>query len=927
LALSINGKVLPMRCNRLAVSLLALLALAWLTVPLAAEQPAGPKPVTTVEGITEYRLDNGLRVLLFPDNSSPKVTVAMTVFVGSRHEGYGETGMAHLLEHMVFKGTPTFPKIKDVLRDHAANFNGTTNTDRTNYFETMAAGDENLEFGIRFETDRLVNSFINREDLIAEMPVVRNEFERGENSPGNVLSQRIEAAAYEWHNYGKSTIGNRSDIERVPIDNLKTFYKKWYQPDNAMLVVAGQFDEKKALQLVQKYGGAIPKPERKLDNTYTEEPPQDGERFVTLRRVGGDVGLIGLAYHVPAGAHPDTATLQVLARILTVSPSGRLYKSLVETKKASGVAAFAQPQHDPGLLSISAVVPRDTSLEEVRDTALKTLDEVATKGVTDEEVKRAVSELLTARERAAANTSSLAIALSSWASQGDWRLYFITRDRLEKVTAADVKAVAEKYLRQNNRTVGFFVPTEKPERVAIPETPDVEKLVSNYKGREDVAQGEAFDTGYDNVEKRTERSKLPDGVGVALLPKKTKAALVDFHLTLRFGDQESLKEYKTAAEFLGPLMTRGTRQHTYQQFKDELDQQKATLSIGTGPGTLTVNVRTKHDNLPKVLGLLRESLRDPLLPEEEFAILKKQTLANLEQRLKDPQALATNKLNRELNPFPKGDYHYQMTLEEEVEATKAVTLDQVKKLYADFVGGQHGELVILGDFDKEKCLPVVAEALAGWKSAKPYARIPAVLAKDVKGGRHGINTPDKANANFYAALKFPLKQEAADYPALVLANYVLGSGPGSRLWDRVREKDGLSYGVGSAFNAGAQDEVSEFLVQAICNPENAGKVELAVLEEITRLATDGVSADELDKAKASYTQREKTARADDARLLGTLSNDLYLGRTMAYHADLEKKIQAVTPDQVKAAFKKYVEPSKLVVVIAGDLEKKPGGGK
>jgi zinc protease len=693
-----------------------------------------------------------------------------------------------------------------------------------------------------------------------------------------------------------------------------------------MLVVAGQFDEKKALQLVQKYGGSLPKPDRKLDNTYTEEPPQDGERFVTLRRVG-DVGMVGMAYHVPAGAHPDSATLQVLARVLTVAPSGRLYKALVETKKAADVGAFAQPQHDPGLFVIEADVPRGTSLEEVRDAAFKTLDEVAARGVTDEEVKRAVTELLTARERAAANTSSLAVTLSNWASQGDWRLYFVTRDRLEKVTAADVKAVAEKYLQQNNRTVGFFVPTEKPERVAIPETPNVETLVKDYKGREDVVQGEAFDAGYDNVEKRTERSKLPDGVQAALLAKKTKGAMVDFRLTLRFGDQETLKEYKTAAEFLGPLMTRGTKQHTYQQFKDELDQQKATLSIGTGPGTLTASIRTKHDNLPKVLGLLREALREPLLPEDEFAILKKQTLATLEQQLKDPAALGTNRLARELNPFPKGDYHHVMTLEEEVEATRAVTLDQVKKLYADFIGGQHGELVILGDFDKEKCLPVIAETLAGWKAAKPYARVPSVLAKDVKAGRHGINTPDKANANFYVGIKFPLKQDAADYPALVLANYVLGSGPGSRLWDRVREKEGLSYGVGSAFNAGAQDEVSEFMVQAICNPENAGKVELAVLDEIARLGTDGISADELDKAKASYAQREKTGRADDFRLLATLGNDLYLDRTMAYHADLEKKIQAVTPDQVKAAFKKYVEPSKLVVVIAGDLEKKPGGGK
>src|SRR5262245_43393009 len=217
-----------------------------------AESPEVPQKVTTVEGITEYRLDNGLRLLLFPNPSVAKVTVNLTVLVGSRHEGYGETGMAHLLEHMVFKGTPQHPDVPKALRDHGARFNGTTNVDRTNYFETMEGTDENLEFGIRLEADRLVNSFVKREDLASEMTVVRNEFERGENSPVNILHQRMMAVAYEWHNYGKSTIGNRSDIERVPIENLQEFYRRYYQPDNAVLIVTGKFNEAKALALINK---------------------------------------------------------------------------------------------------------------------------------------------------------------------------------------------------------------------------------------------------------------------------------------------------------------------------------------------------------------------------------------------------------------------------------------------------------------------------------------------------------------------------------------------------------------------------------------------------------------------------------------------------------------------------------------------------
>ncbi|MEX2142011.1 MAG: pitrilysin family protein, partial [Pirellulales bacterium] len=184
---------------------------------LAAADASAPKKIAGVEGITEYQLDNGLRVLLYPDQSRPKVTVNMTVLVGSRHEGYGETGMAHLLEHMVFKGTPTHPNIPKALQEYGAQWNGTTSEDRTNYFETVNAGDKNLEFAIRMEADRLVNSRVKREDLLSEMTVVRNEFERSENDPSSVLYKRMIAAAFEWHNYGKTTIGNRSDIERVPI--------------------------------------------------------------------------------------------------------------------------------------------------------------------------------------------------------------------------------------------------------------------------------------------------------------------------------------------------------------------------------------------------------------------------------------------------------------------------------------------------------------------------------------------------------------------------------------------------------------------------------------------------------------------------------------------------------------------------------------
>ncbi len=326
----------------------------------------------------------------------------------------------------------------------------------------------------------MVNSFIRKEDLDSEMTVVRNEFERGENSPERILSQRMMSAAYEWHNYGKSTIGNRADIERVPVENLRRFYRKFYQPDNAILTIAGQFETDNALSYANQYFGVIPRPDRVLENTYTEEPPQDGERSVMLRRVG-DVALAGVLYHICSGPHPDYAPVDVLQHILTAAPSGRLYKSLVETRMAARVDGSAYALHDPGVMSLMATVTKGNDPHDVLSRLLETTEAIGETGVTQEEVDRAIAYWMKIWELSMTDSSQTAIQISDWAAQGDWRLLFVYRDRLEKVTPADVQAVAKKYFTRNNRTVGLFIPSEKSERIAVPPTPSLAEMIGDYK--------------------------------------------------------------------------------------------------------------------------------------------------------------------------------------------------------------------------------------------------------------------------------------------------------------------------------------------------------------------------------------------------------------------------------------------------------------
>lgn len=895
----------------------------------AAAPAAPPKKVTSVEGITEYQLENGLKVLLFPDPSQPTVTVNITYFVGSRHEGYGEKGMAHLLEHLVFKGSTNHKDISQELTAHGAFPNGTTWFDRTNYFETVTATDENLTWALDMEADRMVNSFIAKKDLDSEMTVVRNEFESGENDPFGVLMDRTLATSYVWHNYGNTTIGARSDIENVPIERLQAFYKKYYQPDNAMLVVAGKFDEKKTLELIQKKFGSIPKPARTLEKgnllfpTYTAEPTQDGERSVTVRRVG-DIQLAMLAYHVPPLSHEDSPAVQMLSWLLGDEPSGRLYKGLNETKKASASGSFTFDLKEPGVFLAYAQVRKEGKLEDAKNQLIKIIEESSTKDFTTDEVERARTNIVKNIELSLNSSEQIGLSLTEWAAGGDWRLFFLHRDRIKKVTPADIKRVAATYLKPTNRTLGLFIPTDKIERADVPAAPDIAALLKDYKGGEAVAAGEDFDASPANIDKRTSVSTLSNGMKLAVLPKESRGDAVYAQLTLRFGAEKDVTNVGYIPSMTGSMLMRGSKTKTRQQLQDELDKLKARVFAYGGAQSAGVHIETTRPNLPAVLKLVAEFLKEPTLDAKELDLLKEERLASLEEQKSEPGTLASIELGRHLNPWPKGHPFYVSTLEEEIANVKAVKQADIKKFHKDFYGaGEHATMSIVGDFDAKEISAQVEALFGSWKTPKPFVRIPDPY-QDRPALNKSINTPDKANATLYGQVNLEIKDTDPDYPAMELANFMLGGGfLSSRLATRIRQKDGLSYGVGSYFYASAEDKSGGFGVYAISAPENTEKVEKAMFEEIERALKDGFADDEVKQAKEGWMTEQQQYRSREEWLCGTLNYNLYLNRTMVgFNADLEKKVAALTPKQIQETMKKYLDPKKLSIVKGGDFNKK-----
>ncbi|MDP2640125.1 MAG: pitrilysin family protein, partial [Betaproteobacteria bacterium] len=868
---------------------------------------------TSDEGITEYRLANGLKVQLFPDASQDTITVSVTYLVGSRHEGYGESGMAHLLEHMQFKGTPRHPDLKSEFQGRGARFNASTSFDRTNYYETLAANESNLDWALELEADRMVNSAISKKDLDSEMTVVRNEFEAGENNPYGVLGERMAAAAFLWHNYGHAIIGARSDIENVPIERLQAFYRKYYQPDNAVLLVSGRFDEAAALGLIERHFGNMPRPARALIATYTAEPTQDGERSVTLRRAG-EIQLVGALYHLPPGSHADFPAIDILVTALTKVPGGRLHRSLVESGKASNVYGGDQQLRDAGYAYFGATLRKDMPLDAARTALIATLEGLAADPITDDEVERARTRLLNDIDMALTSPRELGIALSEFIAMGDWRLFFLHRDRLRLVQREDVQRVATQYLKSSNRTLGMFVPTAQPDRAEIPPAPDISALLKDYKGAAAVAAGETFEPTAANIDARTSVQQLPGGMKLALLPKTTRGGTVVAQLVLHWGDEQSKMGRGTACSLASAMLMRGSTRHTREQLRDEFDRLKAGVSV-SGNGA---SIETLRPNLPAVLRLVAEVLREPAFPASEFEQLKRSALTSVESMKSEPNALAGLALARHLNPYPPEHWLYTPTLEERMQRLQSVSIEDLRRCHDDFYGASNSEFAVVGDFDATEITRLVQDLFGDWASPGPFKRI-AGIYRDVPPINRDLDTPDKANAVFQAALNLRLRDDQPDYPALALGNYLLGGSADSRLWRRIREQEGLSYSVHSWLTAGSLDAVGEFGVSAIYAPQNRVRIEAGILDVLQQTLRDGFGAAEVAEAKKGYLALRKLRRTQDGALVGRLADNLYLGRRLAWDADFDAKIAALTPPQIQNALNKHLDPRKLSMVKAGDF--------
>lgn len=892
----------------------------------AQTQPAwAGQPIHQVEGMMSYRLPNGLQLILYPNATKASTTINLTVNVGSRHEGYGETGMAHLLEHLVFKGSPKFPTGIAELSSRGFRVNGTTSWDRTNYFASFPRSDENTQWMIQWLGDVLVNAYIRKQDLDSEMTVVRNEFERGENNPVGVLYQQVFAAAYTWHNYGKAIIGTRSDIENVSIERLKRFYQHHYQPDNAALFVSGAFDQDKVIAWVHEAFGGLAKPIRLLEPTYTVEPVQEGARELKLRRVG-EAPAIVLSYHAPSALHRDFPAM-ILATHMMGGPNNRISERIVKKGLAAGIWGWARSAPEPSNVIFALQLKSDQSTEKARQSLLDLTESLLREPFTEKELGAAKAHFLTQYEQMLADPERVAYNLSESIALGDWRMLFQQRDRIAATKLEDVNRVAAAFWIESNRSLGIFEPEQKPLRSPEQRQASVSDAMAGFSPRGASEQGEAFDVSPSNIKARLKIEKPLPGLVLQSINKRSASNLVVLQASLRYGNLKDLQNQTDMASMAIAMLSRGVVGQSRKDFAEAMTALKATWSLQGGAEGLNVSLKLPADRLEDGLGLLLKALTEPAFDAAEFEELKASAIASIESSRQDPQAIAFRSMAAKLSSYPKGDPRYVPSFEESLQSIKSLRLEDVKAFWDRFVRPGPMSVSLIGDVSSERLNRAWTDFWKQWQAKRPalvaYERIPRP-ALDIRAHTQRIDTPEKKNAVWLAQQRFELADDQRAYQALRLAIRIFAGGgsPTGRLWDRVREKEGLSYGVGGSLSGGEPGRASSIMFYAIFAPQNLDRLQQALREEFERANGQGFQEGELQKAKHGLEAQINLAWAQESVLAGTL-NWLEEHSRAVDHLQAMRDLRAsIKLEEVNEAFRRYVRLSDLITITAGDFVSK-----
>ena len=877
------------------------------------QTPYGFEYVKESGGIQEYKMTtNNLTVLLKEDHSAPVATFMVTYNVGSRNEAIGYTGSTHLLEHLMFKGSRKFNTDKEnsvfqLLQSLGSRMNATTWLDRTNYYETMPS--EHLETAIEIEADRMRNAFIKEEDRQAEMTVVRNEFERGQNNPFSVLDEHIWATAYLAHPYHHSTIGWKSDIENVSIERLKKFYDTFYWPNNATVTMVGDFEKEKALALVKKHFGRIPKSREEIPEVYTEEPKQEGQRRVLLKRAGQQ-GVVGVAHKTPSATHEDAPNFLVLSSILSSGKNSRFYKNITDKGFTTSVFIWDSLFRDPGLFAVYANLTPGTDHQKVEDLVMAEYEKIKEDGVTEEEVEKAKAQLIASMKFGQDGSFAVAGGLNEAIASGDWTLFTTYDEKLSGVTKETVKAVVEKYFLEDLSTVGHFIPKafgEQQTKRGPSSATELAQMKKQYFSEEEESKGPLASQIEDSEPVK----------GVRLLTLKRGTGVVTLTGSFLGGDIFAPSENKRIPDVVVSMLDQGTTKSSKFEISNKIEKVGARLSFSNGKARVVFNGKFLSEDTALIVGLLSEQLQFPAFNEEDLAKTKKRMVTAYK---KSKESTRGNAINNMLKGFYSENHQNAPdNADESIKNVEKITTEDLKAYHEENYGKGSMVIVAVGDVDHASLSATIKKNFGEWKDS-PLEEKKETQKGTKNAGKAYVTMQDKTSTDFLVGIPLGINRDHPDYRPLFVASYILGGNFSARLMQTVRVKEGLTYGIRSSMSGFGNDTDGYWYVGGTFSPDLLSKGESSTLREIKKWAQDGVTQKEVDTTKSTLTGSFKVGFDTTRGLASGILSAVIDWEDLSYVDEMPNMINSVTLEQVNAAIKKYISIGDLYEVAAGSID-------
>lgn len=933
--------------KRILVALLSILLVLSMGLPgsvSAANTKASTPQLQKVSsdpasGITEYKLtSNGLQVLLAERHHTPLVTVMVVYHVGSRNEAVGYTGSTHFLEHMMFRGTSKHDPnkgtgIDDILKPMGGINNATTSYDRTNYYETLPSQDLNV--ALEFEADRMRNVLLRQEDHNQEMTVVRNELERNEDEANQLLNINVFAHAFLEHPYHHPIIGWRSDVEGVPVSRLRTFYNDFYYPNNATLVVIGDFKTADAIKQIIQNFGRVPKSPRPFPEVYTQEPPQIGERRFVVRR-GEDLPKVQLAFHIPKAVDKDTYALEVASALLGDDrrQSSRLYKALVDTGMASDCYAYNYGMKDPALFTLMATATPGTANEKIEETLYREAQKLGTEPISDEELEKAKKSIWKRLKLDASDPMGMASQLAEAIAVADWHWWANFEKNIKAITKEDVAHAAKKYFSKDNETVGYYYPTKPAKNEAAPPAtpttsaglldvmvPDPDVVAAATES--ETAPAPATATGAAkraSVAAQVKKRVLKNGMTVLALPVKG-VGVVSVAGKIRAGEYFRPTGLYSVPDFTAEMLDKGSAKWTKEALARQLELMGSSLNFNSSNFWMSFNSDVVSEDVPQFVSMLSDTLRNPLFLPEELDKARKQTAARIQQEMNDTGSVASNELYSVL--YKPECVYYEVPYKAQLEELPKVSVDHLRAFYKAHITPANTVLAVVGDIEPETAFKIVEENFASW-SGGPADKISveACASSDALTKTLEHNMQDKTNVDVLMARPFAPAITAPDFYAASIANSALGHDTFASRLGEVRTKHGLTYGIGSYFTENAYENGS-WVVSYSVAPSNLNKSFPIVKTIIDKYVKEGITAKELSEEArrlgGEYTvERMRTPH----QLADAITKYEFLGMGAKFMDEYPIKLSQVTRAQVNAAIRKYFDPNKTLTAVAGTLPKK-----